>query len=204
MNNRALIIFVKNIIAGHVKTRLAATLGNEKAIDIYKQLIQHTNIITNNIEADKIVFYSEFIEDDIWQNIVYKKQIQEGNSLGIKMGNAFKTLFIDGYEKAILIGTDCPGISEKNLNDAFAKLDEHDIVLGPAKDGGYYLIGMKKENSNLFHNISWSTNQVLKQTIELCYKNLLSYFLLPELSDIDEEKDLIHLESLLLLNKKKS
>lgn len=204
MNNRALIIFAKNIIAGHVKTRLAATLGNETAIDIYKQLIQHTNTITNNIEADKIVFYSEFIEDDIWQNIVYKKQIQEGNSLGIKMGNAFKTLFIDGYEKAILIGTDCPGINEIILNDAFAKLNEHDIVLGPAKDGGYYLIGMKKENSNLFHNISWSTNQVLKQTIELCYKNLLSYFLLPELSDIDEEKDLIHLESLLLLNKKKS
>jgi len=202
MTDNALLIFVKNFIPGHVKTRLAATIGNEAAMNIYLQLLHHTNMVANNIEADRIVFYSDFIEDDIWKNGVYKKEIQEGNTLGMKMENAFKSSFTAGYQKITIIGTDCPGIDENILKEAFAKLDDHDIVIGPATDGGYYLLGMKKEYPYLFQNIKWSTDEVLYQTIDLCKIHQLSYFLLPELSDIDEEKDLIHFESLLMLNKK--
>jgi hypothetical protein len=202
MSQNALIIFVKNLIDGHVKTRLAATLGNEVAMDIYKQLLQNAHHNVQSLAADKIVFYSDFIEDDIWENNVYTKQMQQGNSLEKKMENAFKSTFAAGYQKLVIIGTDCPGINENILQNAFAKLEDHDIVIGPATDGGYYLLGMKKEHPYLFHNIKWSTNTVLEKTIDRCHSNQLSYILLPELSDIDEEKDLVHFKSLVMLKHK--
>ncbi|MEO5650649.1 MAG: TIGR04282 family arsenosugar biosynthesis glycosyltransferase [Ginsengibacter sp.] len=196
MTDNALLIFVKNLIAGHVKTRLAATLGNDAAIDIYKQLLINLHDKIGLLEVDKIVFYSNFIEEDIWEEDLFQKEIQEGNDLGERMKNAFKSLFTAGYKKIIIIGTDCPGINKNILEKAFLNLDNVDVVIGPATDGGYYLLGMKNEYSFLFQNIEWSTEVVLQQTIHLCNQNRLSYFLLPELCDIDEEKDLIHLKIL--------
>lgn len=202
MTSNALIIFVKNLIKGQVKTRLANTLGDDAAMNIYKQLLKNTNDAIQSFETDKIIFYSKSIEDDIWENNLFQKEIQEGNNLGERMENAFKSTFAVGYKKAIIIGTDCPGINKNILKDAFAKLDDHDIVIGPATDGGYYLLGMKKENPYLFQNVKWSTDVVLQQTIDLCIIHQLSYFLLPALSDIDEEKDLVHFESVLRLKQK--
>ncbi len=205
MTENALIIFVKNLIKGHVKTRLAKTLGDDVALNIYKQLLKNTHDKIQTLKIDKIVFYSNFIEDDIWQNDLFQKKVQEGNDLGERMKNAFKSLAVEqagsftaGYKKAIIIGTDCPGINKNILEDAFLKLNNSDIVIGPAADGGYYLLGIKKVHSFLFHNIEWSTNSVFQQTIDLCNRNNLSYFLLPELSDIDDEKDLIHFENLVM------
>ena len=203
MTENALIVFVKNLIDGQVKTRLAATLGNEVAMDIYKQLLQKVHQTIQSFEIDKIVFYADFIEDDIWENTIFKKQIQFGDSLGMRMENAFQNLFAEGYKKLVIIGTDCPGINEHILKNAFAKLDEHDIVIGPATDGGYYLLGMTKESPYLFQNIPWSTHVVFEQTIDICKKHSLFYFVLPELSDIDEEKDLDHFKDL-VINKKSS
>ena len=196
MTDNALIIFVKNLIEGHVKTRLAATLGNDGAMDIYKQLLKNTQNSILNFETDKIVFYSDFIEEEIWGNNLFQNKIQEGNDLGERMKNAFNSSFTAGYEKIVIIGTDCPGINKSILENAFMALNNLDIVIGPATDGGYYLLGMKKEYPFLFQNIEWSTDKVLQQTIDLCNKNRLSYFLLPELSDIDEEKDLIHFKTI--------
>lgn len=198
MKKNALIIFIKNLIAGHVKTRLAATLGNDAAMDIYKQLLKNIHDKIQSLDVDKIVFYSNFIDDDIWEKNLFQKEIQKGNDLGERMKNAFESSFIKAYEKIVIIGTDCPGIDENILKHTFAKLDNFEIVIGPATDGGYYLLGMRKENPILFENIEWSTGKVLKQTINLCKKNHLSYFLLPELSDIDEVKDLIHFENLIM------
>jgi rSAM/selenodomain-associated transferase 1 len=196
MTDNALIIFVKNLIEGHVKTRLAATLGNDGAMDIYRQLLKNTENSILTFEKDKIVFYSDFIEEEIWGNNLFQNKIQEGNDLGERMKNAFNSSFTAGYEKIIIIGTDCPGINKSILENAFMALNNLDIVIGPATDGGYYLLGMKKECPFLFQNIEWSTDKVLQQTIDLCNKNRLSYFLLPELSDIDEEKDLIHFKTI--------
>ncbi len=202
MTNDALLIFVKNLNEGHVKTRLADTLGNDAAMNIYKQLLKNTHDTILSFEKDKIVFYSDFIEEDIWENNLFQKEIQEGNDLGERMQNAFKRLFADqagsftaGYKKVVIIGTDCPGINKGILENAFLKLNHSDVVIGPATDGGYYLLGMKKIHSFLFEKIKWSTGAVFRQTIQLCNDNQLSYFLLPELSDVDEEKDLIHLEN---------
>lgn len=192
--NNALLIFVKNLIYGRVKTRLAATVGSDKAMKIYQQLLQHTNSVCKNIKADKIVFYCDFIEEDIWEKEEFKKEIQAGNDLGERMKNALVKAFESGFEKVIIIGTDCPQINESILENAFTKLDHFEVVLGPANDGGYYLTGMKKLHPFLFKNIKWSTVSVLKETINRCKKKNLSYFLLPELIDIDEEKDLVHLK----------
>lgn len=195
MTNHALIIFVKNLVKDHVKTRLAATLGSEKAMAIYHQLLLHTHDAVQSLTADKFVFYSIFIEDDIWQNDLFNKEIQTGIDLGERMKNAFTSVFEKGYQKAIIIGTDCPGINASILKDAVLNLNDSDIVIGPATDGGYYLLGIKKMHLFLFENIEWSTNKVLQQTINLSTLHQLSYFLLPELSDVDEEKDLIHLKT---------
>jgi uncharacterized protein len=190
MMNNALLIFVKNLVYGQVKTRLAATVGNDKATKIYRQLLQHTHDVCKNIHADKIVFYSDFFEEDIWNKQEFKKEIQCGNDLGERMKNAFIKTFENGSEKVIIIGTDCPQIDQTILENAFMKLNHFDIVLGPATDGGYYLLGMKTFFAVFFENIKWSTDTVLEKTIGICNQNKLAYFLLPELTDIDEEKDM--------------
>ena len=191
--NNALIIFTKNPVYGKVKTRLAATIGKKKTLEIYTDLINHTFLITKNFAGDKIVFYSdEIISDDVWKN-GYSKQRQHGNDLGEKMKTAFDFIFKNKNSKAIIIGTDCPELNEEIISKAFIQLDKHDIVIGPAADGGYYLLGMKKIQHQLFKNIEWSTDNVCKTTINLCKQNNLNYFLLPTLHDVDEEKDLIYL-----------
>ena len=193
---KALIIFIKNPVYGQVKTRLAATAGNVKALEIYKQLVQHTYSITHHLSVEKIIFYSnEIIEDDVWKD-VFKKQLQCGNDLGERMMQAFNYTFKNNYSNVVIIGTDCPELNEQMIENAFEKLNEHDVVLGPAADGGYYLLGMKNLHKHLFIDVEWSTNKVLQTTMERCMQHSLNYFLLDELHDVDEEKDLQYMKHL--------
>lgn len=191
MNKHALLIFAKNPVAGKVKTRLAATIGNEAALVVYHKLLQHTFKSTQDLDLDKFVFYSEFKEeDDLWKK-GFSKELQTGNHLGERMRNAFDLILNKGYQKAVIIGTDCPYIDAEIIEDAFKVLNSSDIVIGPAEDGGYYLIGIKMNHSELFENIQWSTNSVLSATIEKCIELKLSYSLLKLLNDIDDEQDLL-------------
>ena len=191
----ALIIFIKNPVIGKVKTRLAATVGNDLALVIYKKLIEHTLTIIKDVNADKYIFFSERIDDNIGDSNIFFKKVQAGTDLGEKMKNAFEQLFKNNYKNICIIGTDCPGISEDTFEEAFTKLNKDNVVMGPAEDGGYYLLGMNKFNENLFNEIVWSTAQVLQTTIEKCIENNLRFTLLKKLSDIDEEKDLIHFDA---------
>ncbi|MGI8601238.1 MAG: TIGR04282 family arsenosugar biosynthesis glycosyltransferase [Chitinophagaceae bacterium] len=192
MQQDILIIFYKNLVRGKVKTRLAATIGVDNAFDIYKAMVEEVHFLSQKIKIDRIIYYSDHItKDDIWNN-EYKKELQRGANLGEKMMNAFKDVFQMGYSKAVVIGTDCPSLTEDIINDAFNKLNNNDIVIGPAFDGGYYLLGMKILHTSLFQNIEWSTSQVLEQTTAKMNSHNLSYSLLQELHDIDEEKDLVH------------
>lgn len=198
---QALLIFTKNLIHGEVKTRLAATAGNDTAYAVYGQLIKHTVTITSYLPVDKTVFYSKSIEPaDVWDPKIYRKQIQSGDDLGEKMQNAFAVIFDEGYKKAVIIGTDCIELNSAIIMNSFVYLGNHDVVIGPAKDGGYYLLAMKKLHAELFKNINWSTNEVLSQTLEICKHLGLSTYLLPELSDIDDENDLNKSLNLLLIN----
>ena len=196
MTRQAVLIFTKNAEAGKVKTRLAATIGNEAAFAVFHQLQAYTVSITASLPMDKFVFYADYIgSSDIWDNNVYHKAVQQGEDLGERMINAFDLLFEKGFEEVVIIGTDCPGIQTSIIEDAFAHLQACDVVVGPAEDGGYYLLGMKQLHAALFSDIHWSTATVLKSTLNGIIASGLRYHLLPMLKDVDEEKDLIALET---------
>ncbi len=186
-----LIVFIKNIQPGKVKTRLAATVGDEMALKIYSALLERTQQEVLKTDCDKCVFYSSYIETcDSWKNKLFEKNTQRGINIGERMSNAFIDT-MPPYKKVILIGGDIANISAEIIQKGFEKLNAHDIVLGPTHDGGYYLIGMKKPTPPVFENIEWSTNSVTKKTIENIGKLNKTYFLLPTLSDIDYEEDWI-------------
>ena len=185
-----LIIFVKNPVLGNVKTRLEEALGGENALKIYLKLLQHTCRVTANLFADKYVFYSEFINyDDLWENEVYKKELQHGGDLGERMKNAFELLFKNGYKKVVVIGSDCYELTEMIITNAFDQLKQKDIVIGPAKDGGYYLLGMNTFTPQLFDGKSWSTNKVFLETLAEIKSLNYSICTLPELNDVDTPGD---------------
>lgn len=186
-----LIIFYKNPEVGAVKTRLAATLGKEKALDIYLKLADHTRIISKYIEADKVVYYSNTIQtEDAWSSSVFGKKVQVGDDLGERMLNAFQQSFEMGYKQVCIIGTDCLELDADIIEQAFNDLTSNEIALGLAKDGGYYLLGMKRLHPHLFQDKQWSTSTVGHDTLLDILHKKLSYKLLPLLSDIDVEEDL--------------
>jgi rSAM/selenodomain-associated transferase 1 len=199
---QALLIFAKNLIHGQVKTRLAATIGNDAALAIYKHLLQHTASVTQHLPVHKIIFYSNAIEPtDAWFDNNYEKQIQTGDDLGERMWQAFEHAFAQGNKEVIIIGSDCLEITADILMDAFDQLKNNEVVIGPAKDGGYYLAGMKQLHTSFFININWSTSEVLQQTLAVCEEQNLSVYLLPLLSDIDTEHDLSEEQKHLLQTK---
>ncbi len=187
----ALIIFVRNPVFGKVKSRLAATLGKEKALAIYKELLAHTNKILKDIPVEKFVFYDDFINhDDIWQNETYHKFLQEGDNLGERMKKAFEKLFNDGYTKAVIIGSDCFELTTGIILKGIKMLSTYDIVIGPASDGGYYLLGMNNFIHELFENKKWSTDTVYRDTLDQVEKFDHSVGVLALLNDVDEENDI--------------
>jgi rSAM/selenodomain-associated transferase 1 len=195
----SLMIFVRNPVYGKVKTRLAATLGDTLALKVYCFLLDHTAKLTETIDAKRIVYYSEFIgSGDVWDGTCLKA-IQHGRDLGERMSNAFNEQLKSTSAKAVLIGSDCYALTSKIIHDAFRYLDQYDVVIGPALDGGYYLIGMNRPHKELFDKILWSTASVLEETRLRCQKQGLRYYLLPALPDIDEEKDLLHTDILIKL-----
>lgn len=188
---KELLIFVKNPVEGKVKTRLAATVGNTIALDVYNQLMVHTEKCTRATAFHKTVYYGDVITtNDIWRDELYDKNVQQGHDLGERMYNAFDKAFANGMQQVAIIGSDCFEITTEIIEDAFKRLEYNDVVLGPALDGGYYLLAMKVNHPSLFENISWSTNQVLSQTLVQCKKLGLKIAQLPILSDIDTEDDL--------------
>ncbi len=189
--DKLLIVFVKNPQRGRVKTRLAKTVGNEKALEIYKVLLDHTLTIAKRVNCDKAIFYSDYIDKtDMWNKANFHQFVQEGNDLGERMLNAFKHAFSKQYKTVVIIGSDCLDLNEHIITDAFDVLKKHEVVIGPAKDGGYYLLGMRTLYKELFMNKQWSTENVLPDTLMDVSRLNISMKQLPTLSDIDEEKDL--------------
>lgn len=190
-NNSVLLIFTKNPELGKCKTRLASTLGDEKALEIYVQLLDHTKNFSERVDCDKHVYYSKSIpKTDRWSSSVFDKRLQVEGDLGLKMNHAFKESFTAGYDKVVIIGSDCAEINEEDIDLAFKSLDEYDVVIGPAIDGGYYLLGMRELNSFLFQNKSWSTPKLIEETITDLKEHKKNVKLLKEKSDIDYEEDL--------------
>lgn len=186
----SLIIFIKNPVLGTVKTRLAESIGEAKALRVYQHLLDKTQQVTTPVNAHKLLFYSDHIDsNDQWPNKVFEKHTQQGHNLGDKMYHALKDA-LKKSTKVVIVGSDCNELTTAMIEKAFLELDNHDVVLGPAKDGGYYLLGLKQVVPGIFSNVEWSTNKVLRQTIERLDKLSKNYFLLEELNDIDTLQDL--------------
>lgn len=191
MSKEVLSIFVKNLIPGTVKTRLAKDLGIDVAIEIYKELVRITAEATKTLKIDKFVYYSEYIEsNDQFDDAKYQKHIQEGKDLGQRMQNCFYDAFELSFDKIILIGSDTPDITDQIISQGFAELDKHDIIIGPAQDGGFYLIGMKEPHENLLNKRTYGHEQVLNELLNEIENRNLSVFKLPTLIDIDVKDDL--------------
>lgn len=187
--DRLLLIFTRNPKLGKCKTRLAATLGDQAALDVYMILLRHTAEITKDLNCLKEVYYSEEIpENDLWDKDIYAKQLQEGNDLGERMYNAFKSGFQKGYQKIIIIGSDIYDLNSETIEAGFNSLENSDFVIGPAADGGYYLLGMNSLNQEVFLNKNWGSDKVLETTLNnLAHKKVT---LLQTKNDIDVYEDL--------------
>lgn len=172
-----------------MKTRLAKKLGDDKALSVYLQLLDRVRKAAIHTDADRIVAYSDFIpESDEWDPSLFLKSLQSGQDLGQRMFQALASA-LDSHPSAILAGGDIPQLSPEILTEGIQQLQRHDLVIGPASDGGYYLIGMKRPEPRLFKDIAWSTASVCEQTLAKARVLRLSAHILPTLQDVDEAED---------------
>ena len=190
-----LIIFTRYPEPGKAKTRLIPALGAAGAVALHRQMAGHTMSQAKLLQVDDVDIDVQFaggdraqMQDWLGSDLHYHPQI--GGDLGDRITHAFQLAFDRGAKFVVTIGTDCPDLDASLLTSAFQKLIAHDLVIGAATDGGYYLIGLRRPIPDLFQNITWSTAAVYQQTIAIAEKLKLSIANLPMLSDIDRPEDL--------------
>ena len=187
-NKSLLLVFAKNPTLGKVKTRLAKSIGKEKALEIYKALLKKTANVLEELEVDIHLYYSDYIEkDDLFSSIATQKKRQTGELLGERMSNAFRESLVT-YDKVVIIGTDLWTLEIQDIKNAFKALEHNTAVIGPSADGGYYLLGITEFLPQIFLNKQWGTSSVLPNTL----KDLKSikHHLLTEKNDVDTFLDL--------------
>lgn len=189
-DSRAVIVFLKPPEIGKVKTRLAADIGNDNAFAIYEKLLQHTIHVLNGVNSFRYIYIANSASLDIaLPPRSYEAKLQEGNDLGEKMKNAFEHAFDDGKTEVLIIGSDNIQITPRLIEEAFDALLSNDLVIGPANDGGYYLLGMNESLPSLFKDIPWSTENVYERTMKKADELDLKVKKLMKLADIDHWSD---------------
>ena len=193
-NKNALIIFIKTPIPGLVKTRLQPQISPEESAELYTAFLKDLDDKFHNPD-DFLCWYAvspENFQKDVLDQIIHLDNyfLQESEELGERMDNAFQLLFSRGYKKIVLIGSDLPTITVDLINQALQGLEAKDCVIGPSKDGGYYLIALSHPHPDIFENLPWSTSEVFEKTIDILDKKGLKYNLLQEFEDIDTYKEL--------------
>lgn len=196
-SNRCTLVFLKAPEKGKVKTRLSKIIGNEIAINVYKRFAFDIMATLLNIECNITIFYHPSDAQYCitrWLGDSNAYSAQKGNNIGERMANAFIRSFSEGFHHVILVGADIPDLTEKIINEAFSSLQKYPAVLGPAFDGGYYLIGFNANNfvPEVFQNISFGTDRVCEQTLTVFHKKSLPVHMLPTWRDIDTYEDLVH------------
>ena len=187
-DEKCLVIFTKNPVLGSAKTRIGKVKGDDIALKVYNRLLDFTCTMASQVSGKKVVYFNHFIEEEgIWDD-GYEKRLQVDGNLGAKMASAFEEEFTNS-SRIILIGSDCAEISAKDIENAFEKLLNCDLVLGPAEDGGYYLIGMKENYHSLFEDMPWSEECLLEKTLEKAADEGLDFHILPLKTDIDFWED---------------
>lgn len=191
---RALLVFARNPVAGRVKTRLARTLGDGAAAAVYRRLLELTLDIATGVEADNVaVWLAEARPDATMRRLLDEHDLawhcQHGADLGARMCGALRQALC-GADHAVLVGSDCPEISADYLHAAFAALDDADVVLGPAADGGYVMIGVNDDYPPLFEGMPWGGDSVLRETRARLTARRLRWHELATLRDVDDQADL--------------
>lgn len=197
-----LLIFAREPVLGRVKTRLAATIGPVAALAAYRELLALTAAAVAAAQVPATVWLAEAPAESTlgppansplsrpeWPGLPWQVQ-PAADSLGARMAHAFAAAFAAGAGRVVIIGTDCPGLTASLLRQAFAQLATHDLVVGPAADGGYYLLGMKEVHASLFADKQWSTATVLPATLADAGRLGLRVAQLPTLTDVDSARDL--------------
>jgi rSAM/selenodomain-associated transferase 2/rSAM/selenodomain-associated transferase 1 len=182
---------------GHTKTRLIPGIGAEAAALVHRELIKQVrNTVDRSADSQAFAVEVHYAGGnaaqwyDLWGNHACLVP-QQGHSLGERIENAMCSAFADGASHVVILGTDCPEIDSEIIQQAFKCLEKHDVVIGPALDGGYYLIGLQAPRTSLFRGINWGTDSVFKETIIQCRQQGLSVKELTPLADIDEPEDLL-------------
>jgi len=192
-----LIVFTRYPEPGKTKTRLIPTLGAKGAAMLQQQMTEHTLSKVRELQKSSSLSVEirftggnlTLMQDWLGSDIIYQPQ-GEGD-LGSRMARSLSAAFRDGIERVVIIGTDCPSLSTDLMAKAFHHLHSHDLVVGPAIDGGYYLIGLRYFVSGLFIGINWGTAEVLQQTVDIVKELDISVAYLPHLADVDRPEDLL-------------
>ena len=202
--NSLLIIFTRFPTPGLTKTRLIPALGAEGEADLQRQMTEHTLSVVGPLISEGIqlqVRYEGGDESDMkkWLGEVLSFVPQGEGDLGDCMRRAFGDSFKEGFDRVVIVGTDCPSLDSESVVEGFDLLEENTLVLGPAVDGGYYLIGIRSDASEwlyelVFENIPWGTDQVFNTTVNVLAETGLDVGLLNEKADVDEPEDLVHWE----------
>ncbi len=192
----SILLFIKYPVPGKVKTRLTPFLTNQQATDLYKNMAEQTLKTLKDAKSNFTICYDPSTPLKLyreWLGEKLKFQPQRGCDLGTKMKNAFTDGFKRDFSRILLIGSDIPGVTPVLLKRAFKNLEKNDAVLGPAEDGGYYLIGFNKNKflPEVFESIPWSTSAVLKDTLRVLMKRDYKVRLAPKLTDIDRAEDIV-------------
>ena len=202
VKENCILFFVKYPALGRVKTRLAEQLGQNAAVDLYKDFVIDILTTLHKLKVNfKIVFAPTHTEDQFqqWLGQEYSYAPQIGQDLGQRMKNAFLQAFSECFNKVVIIGSDSPDLPAEYLDLAFKALDTNDTVIGPSGDGGYYLIGFARNSflPEAFDQISWSSSRVFEQTTNILKLHRRNLYLLPQWNDVDT---IVDLKSLLQRN----
>jgi len=191
-----LVVLAKAPLYGLVKTRIAATLGPDVALAVYRRLAARTFIevaaaADHGVEAEaRVTPDASAIDARTWVPPRIRVRAQGTGDLGDRVRRAFDDAFAEGAERVVVIGTDCPAFTRRHAIEAFAALARADLVLGPATDGGYWLIGARRATPDVFEGVPWSTPGVLAATRERARAAGLRVFELETLADVDTAEDL--------------
>ncbi|MCP4895460.1 MAG: glycosyltransferase [bacterium] len=189
MNTRVL-VFAREPRFGRVKTRLAAEIGDMVATHVYAELLAHTLDVVTKAGAQPEVWLADSPDATWAQQIGHSWSVQEGEDLGSRMLHAFRRSFKSGAGQVIIIGSDCPTLEPRHIVEAGEQLDLTQIVLGPACDGGYWLVGQRSPGVDLFSSIPWSATDTLAKTRLRASELHIDWTELEELEDIDARENL--------------
>lgn len=195
LNDSCVLFFIKYPIKGQVKTRLSAELGTDIVVELYGQFILDTLSTLQQLNVPfRICYHPDSAKEKLieWLGGQYSYMAQTGANLGQRMKNAFAKTFNDDFSRAVIIGSDIPDLPADFLIQALHALESHNAVIGPSRDGGYYLIGFPQSHflQEAFENITWGGDTVFRQTVEILNRHLRSVYILPQWYDVDTLADL--------------